>query len=452
MLLAVHPNRLVAASVAVQPAGTSLKLRRTRSKKLELRLTFSGMATVPPVSGTSTAGRRRVLTLNVPSAAIAADIEQGLVGVVRVGGDGPAEVAEVAQRLAHLLRGRQGRLALYSATAPVDGREPPSTSPTSTRSVAPGFVDQMHLPGAMMSTSEPKLLKFGERVIDVVGAPREAAVPAEPAGLAVRVCQGRDRDDLVVGRGNEARCAAALIGGRGDDRDAALVEATDRLVQDVLDRDAAVPASLPLFATLMLTASIRGRLASTGSRWARIQSSPHTYHESSPYPSALRIRTAQMRAPGATPTTPVVLSSAATVPATCVPWPFSSRHSVRSLVEQFTPPTTFRSGCRATPVSTMATSEFTRSSTLSMFAVAERRAPTRETPVGVVWAVMPMTSSGTTATTLGSDWRARRCSASSFAEKAWTARSKRRSALMPSRWRWFVMTAAVSAVGARMTM
>ena len=83
----------------------------------------------------------------------------------------------------------------------------------------------------------------------------------------------------------------------------------------------------------------------------------------------------------------------------------------------------------ATPVSTMATSAFTRSSTLLMFAVAERRAPTRETPVGVVWAVMPMTSSGTTATTLGSDWRACRCPASSFAEKARTARSKRRSAL-----------------------
>ena len=43
VLLAVQPNRLVAASVAVQPVGTSLKLRRTRSKKVGLRFTFSGI-------------------------------------------------------------------------------------------------------------------------------------------------------------------------------------------------------------------------------------------------------------------------------------------------------------------------------------------------------------------------------------------------------------------------
>ena len=44
VLLAVHPNRLVSAKVADQPAGTSLKLSRTRSKKLELRLTVTGTA------------------------------------------------------------------------------------------------------------------------------------------------------------------------------------------------------------------------------------------------------------------------------------------------------------------------------------------------------------------------------------------------------------------------
>ena len=76
VVLAVHPNRLVAASVAVQPAGTSLKLRRTRSKKLGLRLTFTGMATVPPVSGTSTAGVA-ALTWNEPSAAIRATSSRG---------------------------------------------------------------------------------------------------------------------------------------------------------------------------------------------------------------------------------------------------------------------------------------------------------------------------------------------------------------------------------------
>jgi hypothetical protein len=44
----------------------------------------------------------------------------------------------------------------------------------------------------------------------------------------------------------------------------------------------------------------------------------------------LRIRTAHSRTPGATPTTPHVLSLAPTVPATCVPWPFSSYQRVRS--------------------------------------------------------------------------------------------------------------------------
>ena len=78
-------------------------------------------------------------------------------------------------------------------------------------------------------------------------------------------------------------------------------------------------ASRPVFATLMFTASMRGRDESLGSRWERIQSRPQTYHDSSPLPLELRMRTAQRRTPGATPTTPTVLSRAPTVPATCVP-------------------------------------------------------------------------------------------------------------------------------------
>ena len=41
-------------------------------------------------------------------------------------------------------------------------------------------------------------------------------------------------------------------------------------------------SSLPDFATLMLTDSMSGRVLSVGSRWARIQSSPQTYQDSSP--------------------------------------------------------------------------------------------------------------------------------------------------------------------------
>src|SRR5688572_9930811 len=55
VLLAVHPNRLVAANLADQPAGTSLKLRRTRSKKLDVRLTVTGTAIVAPLSGVGNA-------------------------------------------------------------------------------------------------------------------------------------------------------------------------------------------------------------------------------------------------------------------------------------------------------------------------------------------------------------------------------------------------------------
>ena len=92
---------------------------------------------------------------------------------------------------------RVGRLALYRATAPVTvGRRHARARHVAV--VGPGLVDQMHLPGAMRSTSRAVVAEVGERVVLVVAAPRIAAVAAEPAGLAVRVGQRRDRDDLVV--------------------------------------------------------------------------------------------------------------------------------------------------------------------------------------------------------------------------------------------------------------
>ena len=145
----------------------------------------------------------------------------------------------------------------------------------------------------------------------------------------------------------------------------------------------------------MLTASISGRLGSAGSRWAVIQSRPQTYHDTRPAPLEFRIRTAHRRTPGATPTTPMPLSRAPTMPATCVPCPLPSSHAARFEVEQFTPPTTLRSGWSLSiPVSTMATSASTRWSMPSMREIGFCGANTRRTPRGVVCASSEITPSG----------------------------------------------------------
>ena len=171
----------------------------------------------------------------------------------------------------------------------------------------------------------------------------------------------------------------------------------------------------------MLTASISGRLGSAGSRWAVIQSRPQTYHDTRPEPPEFRMRTAHRRTPGATPTTPMPLSSAPTMPATCVPCPLPSSHAARLEVEQFTPPTTLRSGWSLSiPVSTMATSASTRWSMPSMREIGFRGANTRLTPRGVVWASSEITPSGTTASTFGSARRLATWDVSSFAEYPWT--------------------------------
>ncbi len=176
-------------------------------------------------------------------------------------------------------------------------------------------------------------------------------------------------------------------------------------------------SSDPVLATDMLAASMSGRLGSLGSRWAVIQSRPQTYHETRPAPLEFRIRTAHRRTPGATPTTPRPLSIAPTMPATCVPWPFPSPHALGLDEEQFTPPTTLRSGfVFSMPVSTIATSASTRSSTPSIFAIGLLVPNTRRTPRGVDWAWSRMTASGTSATTLGSARSVANCRPSSFAE------------------------------------
>ena len=54
------------------------------------------------------------------------------------------------------------------------------------------------------------------------------------------------------------------------------------------------------------------------------QSTPQMRLDQEPEPEALSTRTAQSRAPGATPTTPVALSRAAAMPATWVPCPWPS--------------------------------------------------------------------------------------------------------------------------------
>ena len=58
--------------------------------------------------------------------------------------------------------------------------------------------------------------------------------------------------------------------------------------------------------------------------FAVTQSTPQSTLEVVPVPAFPRTRTDQSGAPGATPTTPVASSFAASVPATCVPWPLPS--------------------------------------------------------------------------------------------------------------------------------
>ena len=89
------------------------------------------------------------------------------------------------------------------------------------------------------------------------------------------------------------------------------------------------------------------------------QSMPQMIDDHDPAPCEVSTRTAHSRAPGATPTTPLPLSRAPTVPATWVPWPLRSLYD-KPPATQLTPPTTLRSRCLVSmPVSMIATSTST---------------------------------------------------------------------------------------------
>lgn len=116
------------------------------------------------------------------------------------------------------------------------------------------------------------------------------------------------------------------------------------------------------------------------------QSIPQTIWEVDPDPAAFSTFTAHTRAPGATPTTPMSLSRAAAVPATCEPWPLSSSAGAPGET-QLVPLRAFRSGwSRSIPVSITAMSTLT--SPLPLPDCALDSSPSiRLIPVGSVWAL-----------------------------------------------------------------
>ena len=174
----------------------------------------------------------------------------------------------------------------------------------------------------------------------------------------------------------------------------------------------------------MFTDSMSTSSGSSPSRWAATHSSAQTIHDSQLVPCSGNTRSAHSRAPGATPTTPMPLSLAAAMPATCVPCPLTSSQSPRSEVTQLYPPATFRSGwLRWMPVSMIAMSASTRVSVPSMSAIDDSSASTRPTPGGRIWSVSSKARSGRTEATRGSrcsspTWRAVR-----VAEKPLATRS-----------------------------
>ena len=93
---------------------------------------------------------------------------------------------------------------------------------------------------------------------------------------------------------------------------------------------------------------------------------PQTTLDRLPDPKEEKTRTAYSGVPGETPTTPMPVSLAATMPETWVPCPLPSlvvlpppsRAPRRSPVAQSKPPTTLRSGRGMIPVSRMATAAF----------------------------------------------------------------------------------------------
>src|SRR5262249_29392407 len=143
-------------------------------------------------------------------------------------------------------------------------------------------------------------------------------------------------------------------------RDPGLDEPADRGVEDVVVRGAAVQVVVtPLGDAHVHRLDQRpGRIGGGAPGGGPVQAAGG--HAPPGPPRPLQGARGAPPAPRATPTTPLPLSIAPTVPATCVPWPFPSHQAARFEVEQLTPPTTFRSARRAIPVSTIATSASTR--------------------------------------------------------------------------------------------
>ncbi len=115
--VAVQPSRLVLSSAAVQPDGSDPIERLTRSKKVALRPSVSGTATAPPASPTAAGS---VATIpNVPSgpsretSSSFSWVESGSVDVFQLRLPRYWSASLTCAGVA------SGRLALYSATAPV---------------------------------------------------------------------------------------------------------------------------------------------------------------------------------------------------------------------------------------------------------------------------------------------------------------------------------------------
>ena len=160
----------------------------------------------------------------------------------------------------------------------------------------------MHTPGAAMSTAGPKFENVA-RVSSVwscrqKNAPRHPPAPSPSATAETVITSG-----WLAG----LTAAASMP---------SLPAATTNVMPAATELAMAVSKLVLLKAParLMLTTSISPARAVT-------QSIPAISEVRNPVPSSPSTFTDHTRAPGATPTTPYPLSSAAAIPATWVPWP-----------------------------------------------------------------------------------------------------------------------------------
>ena len=236
--VAVQPMTLLGTGAPVQPDGSEVTDRLTRSKKVALRATVIGTVPVVPASTVATVDEPG-LRANVPRLPIFDTSSSGSCVGVGVGRGLPVQVAQVAERLADLGRRRVRAARLVERDRAGDRRG---------RHRGAGHV---RVAGAWDRRQDAfarghdvdvgaVVAEVGERVVLVVAAPREAAIAPEAARLAVRVGEGRDGDDLVVAGRDVARRVVAVVGGRGDDRDAAGGDAADGLVERIVVGQAAV--------------------------------------------------------------------------------------------------------------------------------------------------------------------------------------------------------------------